>query len=1146
MRLLLLIAALFSGIALAQDTRGQIFGSVKDSSGSVVSGVSVRGSNINTGVEVSAITNERGEYILPLLLPGMYRVTMEQPGFKRFVKDRVEVRVSERIPVDVTLELGQVTETVQVEASATLLETATASMGQVIDNRRIIELPLKDGNPIMLASLAPGVLNLSTGGWSRPFDVGSPSSIAIDGTRTGSAEFTIDGAPNTQRTSVAYIPPADIVQEFRIQTAAFDASQGFAAGAGINLSIRSGTNAVHGTLYHFIQNPALNANRFFTNRAGLPKPIVRLNRWGANGSGPVYLPKLYNGQNKTFWTYAYEGIYSADPRGTVTTAVPTARMRQGDLSELLAVGPQYQIYDPATIAPAPNGRFSRQPLAGNIIPASRINSTARRLMEFWPAPNNPGGTTRDGANNWTSPGPEWDHFHTHIFRVDHNFGPKHRVFFRGDKNDRVQQHDVRFSEAVGNQFNRRNRGLGIDDVYVFSPALVMNTRYSYGRFIEFSKPINYGIDLGSLGFGSAFVNQVRQATPDGIKFPSIRVSGYGAFGDNTYNGRYTDTHEAAINFTQLVRSHQVRYGYNYRVYRENGFNRAQSSGQIDFGTDWTRGPLDNSPGAPMGQSFAGFLFGLPTAGGIDLTDSSAQQSTVHALFVQDDWKLTSKLTVMLGLRYELETPVTERYNRSVRGYDFSISNPIEAQARANYARNPIPQIAPNDFRVIGGLTFAGNPRTLWNSDKNNLMPRVGFAYQLNQQTVVRGGYGIFSELIGLSRRQVNQSGFSRNTALVPSIDNGQNFIATLTTPFPQGFDQPLGAAGGLSTFAGQGVSFYFPDTLNPYMQRWQLSVQRSLSRDSVLEVGYVGNRGTHLRIGRQLDAVSERYYSTSPVRDQAAIDFLSTNVPNPFFPLLPRTNLSGANVARSQLLRPYPHFTSVNANNNQGYSWYHSLQARFEKRLSRDFTVNSSWTWSKFMEATGFLNDFDPLPEEVISDQDRTHRFVVTGLWELPFGSGKSFLSGSGVANKIAGGWQAQAIYQFQSGPALGFSNAIFNGNLNAVPLSRDQRTVDRWFNVDAGFERAVARQLGSNVRRFPSRFSGIRGGAMDNWDISLFKNTSFTERWRMQFRCEFINAFNHTQFNPPNTTPTSSAFGAVTGESQWSRTIQFGLKLMF
>ncbi len=1131
--------------AVAQETRGQIFGSVQDASGSVLVAVTVKAVNLGTGVETVAVSNDQGEYILPLLLPGEYRVTAEQPGFKRFVREGIAVRVSDRIPVDIRMEIGQVTETVHVQAEAPLLETATASMGQVIDNRRIAELPLKDGNPIMLANLAPGVINLSTGGWSRPFDVNSPSSIATDGTRTGNTEFSLDGAPNIQRTAVAYIPPADIVQEFKIQTASFDASLGFATGAAVNVSIKSGTNDLHGTLYHFLQNPVLNANRFFTNRAGLPKPIVRLNRWGTSGTGPVRLPKLYDGLNRTFWTYAYEGIYSADPRGTIITAVPTAAQRQGDFSSLLRLGTQYQIYDPATIAPAPNGRFSRQPLPGNLLPASRINATARKLMEFWPEPNTAG--TADGSNNWTTPGPEWDRFHSHIFRVDHNFGARHRMFLRGDKNDRLQQFDVRFNNAVGGQFQRRNRGLAVDDVYVFNPSLILNTRYSYGRFIEGTRPINLGIDLVSLGFSQTFANQIRTTTPDGVKFPNIRVSGYGSFGDHTHNSRFTETHEWAANFTQLVRSHNLRYGLVYRVLRENAFNRAQSSGQLDFATDWTRGPLDSSPGAPMGQSLASFLLGLPTGGGIDVTDSYAEQSKVGALYFHDDWKVTSKLTLSLGLRYEWETPVTERFNRSVRGFDFSAASPIQDAARANYAQRPIPEIPPSEFRVVGGLTFAslgGQPRELWSPDRNNWMPRFGFAYQMDSKTVWRGGYGIFYELLGLTRQQVNQTGFSRNTALVPSIDNGLSFAATLTNPFPDGLARPLGAAGGLSTFLGQGVSFFNSRQVNPYMQRWQLSLQRQLLRDSVLEVGYIGNRGTDLRIGRQLNPIPRQYYSTSGVRDQAAIDFQSAAVPNPFFPLLPRTSLAGSNTTRSQLLRPHPHFTSVAYNHEQGYSWYHSMQTRFEKRFRSSYTVNLSWTWSKFMEATGYLNDTDPVPERVISDQDRTHRVVITGLWELPFGPGRRWGHSAG-AGKLIGGWQVQAIYQRQSGPPVGFGNAIFNGSLAAVPLSSSQRSVDRWFNVDAGFERNSARQLGANLRAFPTRFSGIRGDVMDNWDISLFKNTSLSERARLQFRAEFINAFNHAQFNPPNTTPSSTAFGRLTGESQWSRTIQFALKLV-
>ncbi|MGH9962944.1 MAG: hypothetical protein ACREBC_38490, partial [Pyrinomonadaceae bacterium] len=342
----------------------------------------------------------------------------------------------------------------------------------------------------------------------------------------------------------------------RISTANFDAAQGFATGASINVSVKSGTNQLHGTAYHFLQNPALNANRFFSNRAGENKPVVRLNRWGTSGTGPVMLPKLYDGRNKTFWTYVYEGIYSADPRGTITTAVPTPAQRQGDFSALLAIGPQYQIYDPATIVPAPNGRYSRQPFPGNIIPADRIDPVAKRIAQFWSEPNLPG--TRDGNNNWTTPGPEWDKFHSHLFRVDQTFSEKHRIFVRGDRNDRQNQYDVRFNEAVGANFQRRNRGGVIDDVYVVNSSIVLNSRYGYNRFIEGNTPINQNLDLTTLGFNTAFVNAIRGAASDGLKFPNIRVTGYGELGNHSKSLRTNDTHEASFNVTHLVRAHSLR------------------------------------------------------------------------------------------------------------------------------------------------------------------------------------------------------------------------------------------------------------------------------------------------------------------------------------------------------------------------------------------------------------------------------------------------------------------------------------------------------------------------------------------------------------------------------------------------------------
>lgn len=1142
-----LVIATASIAAYAQDSRGQIQGRIQDVSGAVVSGAVVRAAHSSTNVASSALTNQTGDYSLPFLLPGIYSVTAELPGFKKWIRDGIGVQVNDRVTINIALEVGSAADSVHVSAAAALVDASSASLGSVIDQKRVLELPLKDGNPIMLSSLSPGVLNLSTGGWSRPFDNSSPSSIAIAGSRTGQNEFTLDGAPNTTGTTgnVAYIPPAGVVEEFKIQTATFDAANGFASGAVVNVSLKSGTNNLHGQFYEFFQNPVLNANSFFNNLSGQPRANIRQHRFGANANGPLVLPKLYDGHNKTFWMYGYEGIKDTFPRQTVTDNVPTAAQRKGDFSQLLALGSQYQIHDPATIAPAANGRFSRQPLSGNLIPASRLSPAALALEKYWPAANLAG--TRDFANNYTILVPDIDDFWTHVFRVDHNLSERNRLFVRGDANRRKSITENRYgNDAYGTAYYRRNQGLGLDHVYVFRPNLLLNTRYSYTKYFDNTDPRSMGTDLRGLGFSDGFVNQVKSIDARGVSLPYINVGSIAPLSPSGVSRASRDIHSLAANVTHIIRNHSLKYGYEFRSYRDYSVNLGLNSGRFDYGADYTRGPLDNTPAAPMGQTFASFLLGIPTAGFVDYNDSYAQQALASGAYIQDDWKVNPKLTITFGLRYEVGLPTTERFNRSVRGFDFITASPIEAQVRAKYAQSPVADIAAADFRVRGGLTFAGvngEPRGLWNAQKSNWAPRAGAAWQLDRRTALRGGFGRFYDL---DRQSVNQSGFSRRTLLTASLNNGQDFLASTAVPYPNGIDRPSGSAQGLLTFAGQGVSYFNPSLRTPYTHRWQLSMQRELRKDLALEVAYVGAHSSGIRVGRAMDAVPRQYLSTSLTRDQATIDALSRSVQNPFYPLLPNTSLASTTVGRSQLLRPYPQFTGITVSNNDGYSNYHSLQTRLEKRFSAGYTLMVAHTWSKFMEGTGYLNETDARPEYVISDQDRAHRIAGSGIWELPFGHGRSFANHMpGVVDKVLGGWQVQGILQIQSGAALGFGNAIFSGDLGAIPLSGGQ-TIQRWFNTDAGFERNSLRQLGSNIRYMPSRFSGIRGPRMNNWDISMIKNISVNERFRFEFRCEFLNAFNHTQFSPPNTSPSSSGFGTVTETAQMPRLMQFGLKLFF
>jgi Carboxypeptidase regulatory-like domain len=460
-----------------QETRGTLLGRVTDQSGGVVVGARVEAVNTDTGVRAAVTANESGDFLLPYLIPGPYSLTVEASGFKKFVRPGISVRVNERITIDVMLEVGQTAETLQVTAETPLLDTSTTSIGQVIDSRTVLELPLKDGMVLIMATLSPGVLFLpQSPGYVRPFDTSSPSQLSIDGTRAGSSEYMLDGAPNMQRAEVAYSPPPGVVDEFKIQSATFDAAYGYMAGGALNMSLKSGTNDLHGQLYYFHQNPSFNANRFFLNRIGAEKLRFRLHRWGTSFGGPVYLPRMYDGRGKTFWMYGYEGIWSFDPTPFVTEAVPTAAQRNGDFSALLALGPQYQIYDPFSTTAEAGGLFRRQPLPNNIIPPTRINPVARNIVALWDQPNQAG--TIDGVNNYTKGKNAQDTYWNHIVRVDHNLSQRQRFYVRANFTLMDRPENERHNRAFGDVFVRQNRGGAFDHVYTISPRFFVNTRYS--------------------------------------------------------------------------------------------------------------------------------------------------------------------------------------------------------------------------------------------------------------------------------------------------------------------------------------------------------------------------------------------------------------------------------------------------------------------------------------------------------------------------------------------------------------------------------------------------------------------------------------------------------------------------------------------
>lgn len=684
------LIALFCSVLsplLGQEARGTLLGRVTDSTGSVLVGAKVEGVNADTGVHYTSTANGTGDYILPFLIPGPYSLTVEMQGFRTYKRSGVIVRESDRITIDMAMEVGEASQSVQVNAETPILDTSTASLGMVVERRAITDLPSKDGMVLIMATLTPGVtFTPQTAAYVRPFDTGSPSTMSVNGTRSGSNEFMIDGASNMQGQQIAYSPPQTVVEEFKVQTATFDASFGFMSGAAMNMTLKTGANSVHGEVNYLMQNPALNADNYFRVPAG--KPNMRIHRTSASLTGPVYIPKLYNGHNKTFFTLGYEWIYSFDPSPWVVEAVPTLTQRTGNFSSLLAISPQYQIFDPYSTTPASGGQFMRTPLPNNIIPPSRINPVSAKIASLWDLPNQRG--TVDGTNNYTMGKNAQDTYGNELVRIDHNVSERERFYVRTNFTELERPENIRQSLTDGDNFYRFNRGLSVDNVYTASTRFFIDTRFTLTRFYTGYTPYQQGWDLASLGFSPTFISQLKQLDPRALKFPNINVTGYSTLGGVNSNNQQTyNTYELAANVTNIIGQHTVRSGVAYRVYQENAYDLGNSSGIYNFDSTWTGGPFNTSAPAPIGQGLASFLYGLPASGSLPINDNLAEQTRYWAFYSQDDWRLSKKLTLSLGLRYEMPSPLTERYNRSVQGFDPAGVSSITAQALQNYAQNPI-------------------------------------------------------------------------------------------------------------------------------------------------------------------------------------------------------------------------------------------------------------------------------------------------------------------------------------------------------------------------------------------------------------------------------------------------------------------------
>lgn len=1127
--------------ACAQQFRGSLTGRVMDPQQALIPNAKVTAINLETGARWETICGANGQYTLPFLDPGRYRLMAEAEGFKRYTREPVQVSANEQVGLDIVLEVGALAETVTVSAEAPMLNTTTASSGQVISSRMIEAFPLNGRSPLTLAQIAFGVVPTSDPLFQRPFDNARISSFSMGGAPATTNEILLDGAPDTNAgRQTAFSPPVDTIAEVKIETFQVDAAYGNTGGGTVNMISKGGTNRFHGSAYDYNQVSKTAATDFFVNRAGQKKTNLVYNQFGLAAGGPLLVPKLYDGRNRLFWYFAWEGIKHVNPE-PVTTTVPTESERQGDFSALLALGANYQIYDPYS-GRREGARIRRDPLPGNRLPQARLNSIALNYLKYYPLPNQPG--RPDGRDNFLANSTRREDFNSEVGRLDFNLSDRHKFFFNIRHNERLQDRGNYFKNiATGNFLSRINWGATVDDVLTLNPTTVINTRANWMQFNAGNRRPSLGFDMASIGFPAALKAASSQAV-----LPQVSLSPFTTLGHTSGTMSPFDQFQVFSSASKLAGSHSLKFGADLRLLRESAANLGSSSGAYSFGSAWTRGPLDNSPAAPLGQELTSFLLGLPTSGSFDIGSTRSNQAAYLAFFWHDDWKLARTLTINAGIRYEKELSTMERYNRQVVGFDASTPNSVTAPAKAAYAAAPRPELPPAQFNPVGGVLFATPGRRAVSEPSAKLFsPRFGFAWTpraMGGKTAVRGGFGVFFFTEGLLASI--QPGFSRRTDFVATLDGYLTPAATLSNPFPGGLLAPVGSSLGLDTYLGQSVSFYNRKLSNPYSLRWSMTIQRELGRNMVAEVGYLGNHAVRLRVNRALNWIPEGFLSRLPVRDQAVIDRLTANVTNPFRNLLPGTALNGSTVALHQLLRPFPQFSGesgVQINNDAfGGSYFHSLQARLEKRLSAGLSFMLNYQWSRLIEKRSFLNPTDTVAEKRVASEDRPQRLVVSGLWELPFGRGKPLGGEAGPwLDRLIGGWSVAGAYTLASGEPLGWGNVIYYGG----ELKYDARRVERAFDTGR-FNTNSREQLQYNIRTFPSRFPNLRQDGPNNIDLSLLKSIRVAEEVRAELRGEFFNAFNHPQFGMASRDPVSSSFGMITSQYNLPRTVQLALRLLW
>ena len=1205
--LCLCVAGLFGEPLAAQTTYGSIAGTVSDASGAAIADAQVALTNLGTTEKRVAQSGADGLYAFVNLLPGRYGIVAEKTGFKRVTRPEIIVEVGQSVRIDITLQVGDVNQTIEVTAETPLLQAETSSIGQVVEQRKANELPLNGRNVFSLITLAPSVVPQGSAGGTpvgvNPFGWGN---FQVNGSFGNESAEYLDGQP----LNIGYInlpvviPTQDSIQEFKVQTSNLGADWGKFSGGVINLSTKSGSNGLHGEAYEYLRNRVLNANDPFNKaneiKQGEPNkaPAFTQNQFGANAGGPLIIPHVYDGKDKTFWFFSWEGFRLRQGASPVLTTVPTPAELGGDFSAA-GIAP---ILDPCggtvtTAVACPNYTGPATPFPGNKIPIGRQNPTSLALEKLWPAANLPCGGTDPVIgckNNYAKSFGTGGNQNQVVGRLDHAITNNQHIFFRYTYWNVLDLPQDPLGTGLcqdrcAEKYDSSAPALGYN--WTVTPNTIVGITASLSRFAYDRSPKNSGFDLTTIGWPA----QYNAAIPSGARTPPTPC--VFDFADNVMCSQgqsfITDRNtqfNLGPNITLVRGKHTVKLGFQLEIGRDNYAQTNVASGAFAF----------CGAGLPCftGNGFGDFLLGYadnPSSvenhffGQAVVPALVAGQQIYRGFYVDDTFRITNKLTLNLGLRYELQGPWSERFNRQSQ-FDPNaqswLANPTVTAGLLNVAGLP---------GLKGDVSLVGTgQRTNIPLPKDNVAPRLGFAYSWDQKTVIRGGYGIFwiPNYVSFGLNPNNDFVNDATTSYTGTID-GTHPVNTINTPFLPVVVPPVGRTLGplgTSQYATQVVQNFTIADRNDhpagYVQQWNLNIQRNLPWNFFVSAAYVGSKGTHLALyDSQIDQLGDNYFASAAAQcatqvaatgkrcDATGVTLLQT-VANPFFDPTTQTAyaLSGPTTTVGQLARPFPQFTGLKLAGQGNYdSTYHSLQLTVERRFASAGSLLVAYTNSKLITnadtltnwleaATGSIQDFNNLHgERSLSSQDVPQRLVISYVLDLPFGHGKRFMSdATGAMDKLVSGWGVDGVTTFQKGFPLVFTNGNANyttsfgagSRPNRVPGCNTSRpsgvsALNEFFNT-ACFVSPADFTFGDESRTDPN----LRGPGVNNFDFALFKRTQFgpDNRLGLEFRSEFFNLFNRTQFAPPNTSVGSSTFGQITSIYPGTnpRLIQFGLKFLF